>query len=417
MNDLLKLRLSALAGFALIAATIGVMLGMYQKVFTDFAHLTLESDRAGLLLDKGAAVRVSGVTIGEVTDAHVVDGDRVQIDLRVRRDQLHHVPADAEGVISATTVFGAKVVELTSPSGTTAPIADGATIRSGGVTTEANDVFRHGQRVLTAVDPLALNNTLTAMSTALEGRGEKLGRLITGSHEYLTAFNPHLDDLTSVIELSAPVLDTYGDVAADMIAAADQFGTTAQTIDAKQGDLRASLRAARRAAPAIGAFFEHVEVPLRVSTRDLRGTMEYVAKYNDVLTCSINGLAISSDRINKIFGGPGAPAAGLTAVAGFLPAHKSYTYPENLPKLMTNVKPQCQEPVKRADGKDLFRKVRFPDGTENAYHNDPGVQLGKPPVQIFTDSFEGFFGESGLKILIDQLLKEQGVEADGGEHQ
>ena len=76
-------------------------------------------------------------------------------------------------------MFGAKFVELVEPpEPSSQPLAKGQQLDARHVTVEINTVFQQLTSVLKAVDPVKLNETLGAISGALNGRGEKLGQTV-----------------------------------------------------------------------------------------------------------------------------------------------------------------------------------------------------------------------------------------------
>src|SRR6185312_4002057 len=76
--------------------------------------VTLTSDRAGLVMETNAKVKLRGVQVGRVA---AIKGGRepVELKLEIDRDQIQYIPANVEAQIRATTVFGAKFVDLVYP--------------------------------------------------------------------------------------------------------------------------------------------------------------------------------------------------------------------------------------------------------------------------------------------------------------
>ena len=85
-------------------------------------------------------------------------------------------PSNVDVDIASSTVFGAKFVELVAPANPSAEkLHDGQVIQSQHVTVEINTVFQQLVTVLDKIDPAKLNETLGAIATAFNGRGEKIG--------------------------------------------------------------------------------------------------------------------------------------------------------------------------------------------------------------------------------------------------
>lgn len=166
---------------ALVVVIAAVLLLVYHSFRGSFAPgitVTVETDRAGLMLDRGSMVKAHGVQVGTVASVvHTQSGAVVELSLNP--DDAARIPVGVGADIRATTVFGAKYVTLTDPPipGPTG-LSDGTVLLASNVTVETNTVFESLSGVLQAVDPAKLNSTLGALSSALRGRGDALGGAI-----------------------------------------------------------------------------------------------------------------------------------------------------------------------------------------------------------------------------------------------
>ena len=136
--------------------------------------------------------------------------------------QLNLIPANVGVDITSTTVFGAKYVELVPPKDPSSQKLHGGQVIEGQhVTTEINTVFQRLVTVLDKIDPAKLNETLGAVATAFNGRGEKIGRTLADFNAFLAKINPSLPNLAHDIEASVPAFSAYGDAAPDLVATID----------------------------------------------------------------------------------------------------------------------------------------------------------------------------------------------------
>jgi len=136
--------------------------------------ITLTSDRAGLVMETGAKVKLRGVQVGTV--AQVSGGTEPVLSLQIDPDQIRYIPANIRARIRATTAFGAKYVDLTMPTDpSTQRLSAGAQIASDNVSTEVNTVFQNLTDVLHQIDPAKLNATLSALAEGLRGQGPAIG--------------------------------------------------------------------------------------------------------------------------------------------------------------------------------------------------------------------------------------------------
>ena len=119
-----------------------------------------------------------------------------------------------------STVFGAKFVQLDAAAG---PVrarrcTQGQVIQSQHVTVEINTVFQQLVTVLDKIDPAKLNETLGAIATAFNGRGEKFGQTLADFNALLAKIEPSLPNLSHDIEAAVPALNAYADAAPDLVS-------------------------------------------------------------------------------------------------------------------------------------------------------------------------------------------------------
>jgi len=421
MNDnAFKRRFAGAVGLAAVGAIVFVLVGVYLKAFVSSVDITVISDRAGLLLDRGAAVRAYGLPVGEVRDVRLRDDGRVAIDVALDPESAQQIPANVTAAIQATTVFGAKVIDLHIPvASERPPISGGAVVEAEQVTTEANDVFQHAVNLLTAVDAKALNNTLSQSAIALDGRGDALGQFITQVDQYLRDFNPHLPRLASDFRRGRSVLQTYTDVLPDLVATGTNAATTSVTLDENLATLHAFLTDIVGTARSVGSFLDVLEEPLVRSLREITPVTELLRVYSPEVGCLIDSLKESTNAASMSLG---KEVPGVQARAGFLPGQDAYSAAENLPKIVTGVGPICY-PLPSKD-MPLLPHVRFDDGTKTVYDGigptvDPG-SLDDPfgsahetssekEANAFADYLalvEAYFGPDGVRRVLDAVKGE-----------
>ena len=176
-----------------IAGIVAVAIAMFSGRFVDTVPVTVMTDRAGLLMDRGAKVKLNGAQIGTVSDVSETPDGRAELKLAIEPARLSIVPDNVLVDIGANTVFGAKSVEfLPPPDPSGVPLRAGQVLDSEHVTVEVNTIFEDLNSVLSHIDPAKLNETLGAVSTAFSGRGETFGRSLTDFNGFLAKFEPSL---------------------------------------------------------------------------------------------------------------------------------------------------------------------------------------------------------------------------------
>ncbi|WP_062994454.1 MCE family protein [Nocardia mikamii] len=340
-------KLSGVALILFLAAIVAVALTMFVGGFTTSKPVYLDAPRAGLVMDKDAKVKIRGVQIGHVSDI-AYTGDQARLTLAMDPDQLKMVPANSTVDIRSTTVFGAKYVNFVEPEVPSAQhLQAGATLTAQSVTVEFNTLFQHLTEVLGKIAPEKLNATLTALGTALQGRGDKLGQLLVDSDEYLRDINPSLPDLQRDLQTSVGVTNLYADTAPNLLRTTDNAAVTSKTLVGHKDSLDAVLVNLIGLADTTGAVLKENENGLSTALDLLRPTAELLNEYNPALFCLVEGVAGAIPRANEIFGGTGP---WVTLNASFMPGGTPYSYPKDLPKVNATGGPHCEGILDRKPG-------------------------------------------------------------------
>ncbi|MEV6279989.1 MCE family protein [Nocardia sp. NPDC051832] len=336
--QVLRLKVAGAGLVCFLVALVVLVLSMYSGRFVPTAAVTVETARSGLVLNPDAKVAFRGVQIGRVAAVDRVDG-RVRLRLELDPDQLRLVPANARVDIRSSTVFGAKFVHMTAPEQPAREsLRPGAVLRAESVTVEFNTVFEHLTALLAKVDPVHLNATVTALRVALEGRGDKLGELLTGSDALLRELNPSLPALQRDLAATAEVTRLYAETVADLLRSTANVTGTSGTIVERTADLDAVLASLIGLADTGATVLREGERPLVQALDYLRPTTSVLSGYRTALACVINGIAVTLPFGERLMGGlrPGA-SFNTNLQMGSAP----YRYPQDLPKVNASGGPQC----------------------------------------------------------------------------
>lgn len=295
--------------------------------------LTLVSDRAGLVMEPGAKVKLRGVQIGEVASIGSVPADsspQSALRLKIEPDSFKVLPSNIEAEIKSSTAFGAKYVDLIVPDErSAAPLAPGATLRSRNVTVEVNTVFENLQSVVRSVDPAKLNSILSAVSESLRGKGETIGEAITAADQTLMAVNPRMDMVRQDWQLFGRTAAAYSAAAQDLLSILDSFSTTSRTLSSNAAALDELLLSAvgfsRSGIDTIGVNEPNLVRAVNV----LDPTTALLMKYSPTYTCLFQGAQWFLDHGGRdAMGGNGK---SVIMDAAMLAGDDPYRYPDNLP--------------------------------------------------------------------------------------
>ncbi|MFI9406139.1 MCE family protein [Nocardia sp. NPDC052316] len=398
MADSKQLRAAAgykVAGAAMVlvlVAIVAVALVMFVGGFTPTATVTVDAPRSGLVLDPDAKVKVRGVEIGRVV-AIDQTSDGASLKLALNPDQLKLVPANAGVDIRSTTVFGAKYVNFTVPEQpSSASLQPGARVAVQHVTVEFNTLFQHLSDVLAKVEPEKLNATLSALGTALQGRGEKLGDLLARSDAYLRDINPYLPTLQEDLVRTGAVTDLYADTVPDLLRTVDNATGTSQTLVDEQQSLDTMLANLTGLADTTGSVLRENEGDFSTALDLLRPTTSLLFEYAPALGCIINGLGPMMPLAEDVFGGK-LPGIGMNT--NFMFGAQPYKYPDDLPKVNATGGPQCAGVLDRVPGSHADYVVT--DTNEGApYVPNTGFTKPNEAPKVFQLLFAGLPGVGKL---------------------
>lgn len=279
--------------FLLVAALfIAFTLAVYNKAFTAVTLVKLETDHVGSQLRTGGDVKVRGVVVGEVRSV-LAKGDHAELELSLDPGKTAVIPKNVSARLLPKTLFGERYVALQLPEKPESAIKAGDVIpqdRSSSAI-ELQKVLDDVMPLLQAVQPEKLSSTLTAVATALDGRGKQLGQTLSQLSDYLGKLNPSLPDIKADITGLANVSATYDKAAPDLLQALSDLTTTSRTIVEKRtqlSDLYATVSAA--SVDLTNFLLVNKDNLIRLTTA-VQPTLDVLAKYAPEYPCLFDQLA------------------------------------------------------------------------------------------------------------------------------
>lgn len=383
--------LLGVAGLGVVGALVALACAVFLQAFDSGVRVTVHAPAAGLLLADGSDVRILGVSVGEVRGITVAPDGGALLRLSIRPDQASHVVLGTTATLSATTTFGPKYVTLLPGEGPR--LSSGSTILATGTPTEINDVFAQLQDVLTTVQPAKLASTLGAFAQALDGRGNQLGAYAVQVRDYLTRLDPQLSTLhADLVELPG-VTDAYAKAAPDLLATAAGATVTSATLSSQQAKLHAVLLDLVAVANRGSSFTQATGPALTAAVRQLDAPLSLISTFAPELACTIQGLSVGYVKGKPAQAGK-YPA--VTSFTGFLPADGKYTYPRDLPKLITGGGPSCDLLPEVMPNQVPVPHRNFADGsTIPAAPGDDGIQNVRGNLITVYQNFLGLGALSG----------------------
>jgi phospholipid/cholesterol/gamma-HCH transport system substrate-binding protein len=281
-------------GFVNVPALIGI--GRY--------NVTLELPSSGGLYPT-SVVTYRGSEVGKVTSVDVTR-DGVQAVLKL--DSSTKIPSDVTAEVHSRSAIGEQFVQLI-PAADKPEASDAATLRAGDVIPvdkvqvppEIGSLLDATNRALQAIPPDNLRTVVDEAYTAVGGLGPELSRIVDGSTALAIDAGNTVDPITTLIDQSAPVLDSQ-------VRTADSIETWANRMASITGQLTAQDTAfaglLNEGGPALDegrAFFDRVAPALPILLANMVSLGDIAVAYrNDIeqlLVLFPQGTAVMSSII------------------------------------------------------------------------------------------------------------------------
>jgi phospholipid/cholesterol/gamma-HCH transport system substrate-binding protein len=390
------------------SALVALSILQFNQVFTPADHVTVHIGRAGLQLLPGSDVKERGIIVGSVESISST-GDGADIKMRLKPSQAKQIPANVSVRLLPKTLFGEKYVDLVPPRQPSAShLADGSVISEDQTapTLEIDEALDDLLPTLRAVPPADLNRTLTALATALSGRGEELGATPADANGYLRALNPHLPRLQHDMAALATFSHTYADAAPALLRMLGNLTVTSTTVVQQQRQISAFLDDVTGAADATHDLLARNAANLIAVNKVNRPVISLLARYSPEFPCFFRGYAGLIPRIHDaVAKHPVGISHSAHVVVEIVPSFPTYQMPIDLPEFKDRRGPSCyglpHPPMS-------LPVLRYKDGTEDdprfdAQGGQHGGQRGRESAGVFGPSM-GLAGTSEERSVFDRLL-------------
>ncbi|WP_018682850.1 MCE family protein [Actinokineospora enzanensis] len=340
----IRRRLYGLAFLAVIAGLIGLSIAAYNKVFTPVATVTLTTGTVGNQLTVHSDVKVRGLLVGEVRRI-TPTADGAELELALDPAKIDVIPGNVSARFLPKTLFGERYVALQIPKDASATmLAGGDRIHqdTSVQAVELEQAFESLLPVLQAVQPQKLSSTLSSISTALQGRGEKLGETLAQLNELVGDLNPHLPQLQKDLRTLATVSDAYSDVTPDLVQALDDLTVTSKTIADQRANLDTLYATVTTGARDLESFVRLNKDNLIRLADTSRPTLEALARYSPEYPCLLKLMSENVTALDKAFG-KGTDQPGLHATIEITVNRGPYRPGKDEPRYADDRGPRCYD--------------------------------------------------------------------------
>ncbi len=320
---------------------LALTVALFNKAFTPVVRVRVATERAGLQLLPRSDVKVRGLIVGEVRSTEATaDGATLHLALDPEKAKL--IPGNVRARLLPKTLFGEKYVDLEIPK-RAGPLG----LRRGQViqqdrsqaAVEIDKLLDDLLPLLRAVRPAQLNSTLNAVATALQGRGDQLGRDLEQADALLRKVNPQLGTLVHDLNSLADVSAVYSAAAPDLLQTLRNLNVTSKTITDRTAVIERLIPAVTGLAGDGDAFMRHNGpkiIGFNIANRD---GLALVARYSPSLPCVLKGLMRLKPEAERAGGGGGSTTFNLTIE--IVKPRPAYRQPLDMPEAKDRRNPRC----------------------------------------------------------------------------
>lgn len=393
-----------LAAFAVVSAiVIGWSFATLFEVDAlddpDFVTVEFESSPG---LARGFEVAYLGHAVGSVHSATLRDG---YSEIVLRIDKGEGLPEAVDALARRKSAIGEPFVDLAPTPGTdptSGPrLDDGDRIPLARTSSPISygELFKSVDALLAVIDPDQVGTVVSELAAALDGRGDDLRRIITGSRALTERTVANGDEIDQFLADLGDITGVLADNRDPLTRSIDAFDTVTQVLDETRGPIEQLLQEGPSA----------LQLVLRI-----------IASTDAQLACTVDGLAVlgpvSADGVAEALGATIADSdtalAVTNAVVGddgylnltllFSDANEARVYPERRPPPVAPTVEACGDLARRTVGADLGSRAEAgPGGRADL----AGGELGTDGRPVDPDA-GGPTGRSDLDEPDDPLLAE-----------
>ncbi len=392
-----RFRVLGVAFLVLLLAFVWLTSAIFTKKFVDFVPVSLTTTNIGLQLPAFADVKLRGIIVGEVREI-TTKGDGAVMTLAIKPSMTELIPANTTARILPKTLFGEKYVALQVPEDPQGSIEAGDEITESRVAIEVEKVLADLYPLLRTVQPEQLNYTLTAMATALEGRGEQLGNNLVVLDDYLKRMNPKIPLLIDDLNKLATVSDAYTEAVPDLANLLRNSVTTGNTFVEKEAKVSALFNDVASFSSTSKDFLEtNGENIIRLSKQGQR-QLPLFAKYAPEYPCLLKGMVNWTPNMEEAYRG-----YTLHIQLETLPNSPTGYRPDEKPKFGARNGPHCEKlpnpPYSQSNKTPQPRTSEVDDGVKGSHGKFR--PRSAPSFDTGVDMTSGYAGTAAERSLIN----------------
>jgi phospholipid/cholesterol/gamma-HCH transport system substrate-binding protein len=241
--------------------------------------VTVELPEAGGLYERGN-VTYRGYQVGQVKSVELTDTGAEAV-LSLNSDIK--IPSDVNAEVHSVSAIGEQYIDLLPRSAEGPPLKDGAVIPVGQTSVPPNisSLVDATNKGLEAIPRDNLKTVVDESYIAFGGLGPELARFVKGASSLAIDARANIDELTTLVDQSKPILDSQTDSSDAIQAWAANLATVTSELREQDGNLATVLQDAPGAADEARALFDRLQPTLPIVLANLVTVGDVAAVYRD----------------------------------------------------------------------------------------------------------------------------------------
>ncbi|MGH3638327.1 MAG: MCE family protein [Mycobacterium sp.] len=278
------IKLGVFAVISLIAGSV-TLFGYIKvsSVLPGVGHytVTMQLPQSGGLY-AGGNVTYRGTEVGRVADVRVT---QTGVDAVLSLKSGIDIPSDLDAQVHSQSAVGEQFVSLLPRQGGSAPLRDGDVVplNRTSVPADINSLLDTTNTALEAIPNENLKTVIDESYTAVGGLGPEIARLVKASTALAADARRSLGPLTTVVDQSAPVLDSQGDTSDSIQAWASNLASLTGQLERQDSAVTGLLERGPAAADETRRLFERLQPTLPLVLANLVSIGDVAVVYqNDI---------------------------------------------------------------------------------------------------------------------------------------
>ncbi|MCW2625536.1 MlaD family protein [Mycobacterium sp.] len=229
--------------------------------------VTVELAQAGGLYERGN-VTYRGYQVGQVKSVRLTDTGAEAV-LSLNSDIK--IPSDVNAEVHSVSAIGEQYIDLRPRSADGAPLKNGDVIPVGQTSVPPNisSLVDATNKGLQAIPRDNLKTVVDESYIAFGGLGPELARFVKGASSLAIDARANINELTTLVDQSKPILDSQTDTSDSIQAWASNLATVTSELRAQDSNLATVLQDAPAAADEARALFDRLQPTLPIVLANL----------------------------------------------------------------------------------------------------------------------------------------------------